>query len=174
MTAKKKSKPRRPPIYGVWRRMVDLETGEERLAIVAAHGVDRRLCRERGYRAGDEVRMELKEKRNVKFMRKAHGLGWLCAAQIEKFTGKSAHAVLKALQLESGVCCEMREIDLGELGKVMVKEARSLSFDDMEESEFEEFWKGIVHHLIDKYWNGLTPEQIEAQAEFFENDRIET
>lgn len=169
MTAKR-AKKLRTYVFAIVRKLVDPDTGELVAAFVPSHGIDRRICREKRCHANSEWRIELRKPRNPKFFRKAHSLGLLCAAQIDKFHGKDGHAVLKELQRESGVCCDLLELDLGQLGKVPVNEARSLSFDDMEETEFEDFWTGITRYLIATYWPNMTPEEIEHQAEFITND----
>lgn len=74
---KKRQKRAARPVYMEWRRMVDEQTGELRLALVAGSGIDKFLCSERGYRSGDQVRCEIKKPRNVKLHRLVHGLGKL-------------------------------------------------------------------------------------------------
>lgn len=162
---RKPKKPQRPRIFAVVRKLVDPSTGEEVAAFVPQTGIDRRLLRDRKVTTGSEWRLELSKPRNPKFFRLAHGLGVLVATQIEAFTGMDGHDVLKRLQVDSGVCCDYREIDLGELGKHAIKEAQSLSFDQMDETKFGLFWKGIVEHLCNTYWPTLTPEEVERQAE---------
>lgn len=89
-----------------------------------------------------------------------------------------AHAALKQVQLESGICCEMVEMDatpvvkalldaaeavlgagarkvlaavLPEIRTISVKVAQSLAFDSMEEEDFAAFFKGITAWIGDHY-----------------------
>lgn len=162
-SAKKRKRASRP-IYGVIEKVAVLETGEERLAIVAAHPIDRKLMAERGYRRGDEVRLEIKQSRNVRFHRLAHAIGNLLVEHVEKFRSLSGHAALKQVQQEAGVCCEPMEIDLGPLGKVQAQVARSLSFDSMDEAEFGEFFTGVTDYIDQHYASVLTDD---VRAEYF-------
>lgn len=161
---KKAAKRARRPIYGTVTRVAVLETGEERLAIVASHPIDRRLMKERGYRAGDDVRLEIKKPRNVKFHRLAHAIGNLLVDNVEEFVDLSGHDALKRVQTESGVCCDALEIDLGPLGKASVNQARSLAFDEMEEDEFAKFFEGITAYIGTKYAHVMLEE---VRAEFW-------
>ena len=156
-------KPKKEPVYLRLRKMIDEETGEYIKAWVCADATAQRQCQERGYKPGDLVRAELTKPRNLGFHRLAHAIGRLVLENIEGFTG-TAHDVLKRLQRESGVCCDEQEVDLGQFGKIPVKVARSLAFDDLDEVEFRELVKAICDHIAVKYWHGLSSEQIEAMA----------
>lgn len=152
----KKAKRARRPIYATIERVAVLETGEERLAILATHPIDRRLMKERGYRAGDEIRLEIKKARNIKFHRLAHAVGNLLVENVEQFRHLSGHDALKHVQRESGVCCEPMAIDLGALGMVSVNVPRSIAFDEMDETEFGEFFHGICDWIDQHYSSAMT------------------
>lgn len=165
MTAQTKAAKRaRRPIYLVPRRMVDAETGEEMGALVPAHPIDRRLLRERGFRRDIPIRAEMKQSRNVKFHRLAHAVGNLLADNVEAFAGLTGHEALKLVQMESGVCCEPMELNLGPLGKVQVKQPRSLAFDEMAEDEFGVFFEGITAYIGEHYAHVMLDE---IRAEFW-------
>jgi len=159
------------PIYATCMRVVDPTTGEELGAFVPLHDIDRRLAKDRGYRAGREYRLEIKESRNAAFHRLAHVIGHLLVDNVEGFRDLDAHAALKQLQLESGICCEMVEMDaspvvkalldaaevvlgagarrvlagvLPEIRTIPVKVPQSLAFDSMEEEDFGRFFTGIT------------------------------
>lgn len=154
---KKAAKRARRPIYGTFERVAVLETGEERLALLASHPIDRRLLKERGYRQGDEVRIEIKKARNVKFHRLAHAIGNLLVENVEQFRHLTGHDALKQVQQEAGVFCDPMEIDLGPvIGKVQARVARSIAFDEMDEGEFREFFKGITDYIDQHYASALT------------------
>lgn len=149
--AKVKAKRARRPIYATIARVAVLDTGEERLAILASHPIDRRLMKERGYRNGDEVRLEIKKPRNPKFHRLLHAIGGLMVDNVESFRDLDSHEAIKRLQRESGICCEPMEIDLGALGKVSVNVPQSIAFDEMDQADFEHLFKGITQYVADNY-----------------------
>ncbi|MDH1009983.1 DUF1367 family protein [Pseudomonas nicosulfuronedens] len=161
----KKAKRAGRPVYLEFKRMVDPETGEERLALVADSGIDRFLLKERGYKRGDKVRAELKLPRNLKFHRLVHALGRMCVEQIEDFHGLLAHDAVKRLQRETGLCCDVQTIDLPGIGKLDVAVAQSLSFDSMDEASFRELYQGICRHIATRYWPTLTEAQVADMAE---------
>lgn len=160
--AKIKAKRARRPIYGEWTRVIVAETGEERLGFLAAHPIDRRLLKERGWRCGAECRAEFKASRNVKFHRLAHAVGQLLVDNVEEFAGRSSHDALKEVQRRAGVCCESMEIDLGSLGKVTAQVARSLAFDEMDEDEFRGFFEGVVAYIGD-HFAGVMLDDVRAE-----------
>jgi len=161
---KAKLKRARRPIYATIERVAVLSTGEERLAILASHPIDRRLMKERGYHSGDEVRLEIKKPRNAKFHRLAHAVGNLLVENVEQFRDLSGHDALKQVQREAGVCCEPMEIDLGTLGRVPVNVPRSIAFDEMAEDEFATFFIGITQWIGDHYAGVMLDE---VRAEFW-------
>ena len=136
------------------------------------------LAKDRGYRVGHEYRLEIKASRNAAFHRLAHVLRHLLVDNVEAFRDLGAHAALKQVQLESGICCEMVEMDaspvvkalldaaetmlgtgarkalsgvLPEIRTIPVKVAQSLAFDSMEEEDFAAFFKGITAWIGDHY-----------------------
>lgn len=140
-------------------------------AVVRAGGFDvtsplvRERLREKGYQIGDDVAIEIYKVRNIKFNNLVHKFGELLAQNLDDFDGMEAHAVLKRLQLESGVACD--EIQLrGDFGLVYHRQAQSLSFDNMDDGEFSEVFRGLSRHVSKRYWTSLTPEQIEQMAGF--------
>lgn len=169
-----KAKRARRPIYLTPMKLMDPDTGEVFGAFVPCHPIDQRLAKERGYRVGHEYRAEIKQSRNVKFHRLAHAVGHLLVDNVEDFRDMDSHAALKAVQLQSGVACEVIEMDASPvvsalldaaetvLGKgartvlaavlpaiktIPVKVARSLAFDDMEDDEFANFFEGITAYI---------------------------
>ncbi len=162
---KVKAKRARRPIYGVIERVAVLSTGEERLAIVAAHPIDRKLMAERGFRRGDNVRLEVKRPRNVKFHRLLHAVGQLMVDNVEGWETLTSHDAVKRLQRESGVCCEEVEIDIPGMGKLLAKQAESLAFDEMLPERFEQLFEGITKHIGDHYAHVMLDD---VRAEFWQ------
>lgn len=162
--AKKSAKRARRPIYGEIRRVADCETGEIRLAIVAAHPIDRALMKDRKYREGDELRLEIKRPRNPKFHRLVHAIGQMLVEHVDGFEGLDAHGAIKRVQREAGVCCEEQTMDLPGLGTVTLKVPESLAFDEMDDARFRELFDGITRYIAERYWPDMTPEALEEMA----------
>jgi hypothetical protein len=120
---------------------------------------------------GTEVRAELKKPRNVKFHRLAHALGSMVVDQIAEFEGMKAHDALKRLQAASGAACETVAYELpGGLGKLTRSEPRSISFDEMDESEFQQVVATIYAHLRSRYWPSMEEDAIAEMVEMYERD----
>ena len=110
---------------------------------------------------------------------------------VHGFEAKNGHDAIKQIQLEADVCYDTVEMDaspvisalldaaeavlgagackvlgavLPEIRMTPVQVARSLAFDEMEEDEFAEFFRGITNHIDNTYASGLTDE---VRAEYF-------
>lgn len=162
--AKLKAKRARRPIYLVVRELLDPDTKERIGCLVPAHPVDRRLMRERKLVRGLEIRAELKQSRNPQFNRLVHAVGHLLVDNVDGFESLTSHDAIKRVQREAGVMCESMEIDLGTLGRVPVNVPRSISFDEMEEAEFREFFEGLRKHVEARYIPALSEH---ARAEYW-------
>ena len=187
-----RAKRARRPIYSVLLRAVILETGEERAGWFAAHPMDQRLCKDRGYRVGNEYRLDIKEGRAGWQHRLIHKIGGLMVDNVEGWEQLDCHSAVKQLQLESGVCCEMVEMDatpviaavldaceqlLGAGAKkvlsavlpviktIPVKRAESLAFDEMEQDRFQLLFDGITEHIGKRYSHVMLDA---VRAEFWE------
>lgn len=168
-----KAKRARRPVYATIRPVADIETGEERLAFLAMHPIDRRLMKERGYRRGDEVRLEIKRKRNIGFHRLFHALGQLLVDNVEGFEHRSSHDAIKHIQTKSGTCCEPQMVDMGTIqfgdisvpvGLVPVNVPRSMAFDEMDEDEAKTLFDGITAYISQHYAHVMLEE---VRAEFW-------
>ena len=124
----------------------------------------------RNYHTDDLVFAELKKPRNPKFHRMAHGLGALMQDNIEGFDHLDAHRVLKRLQLESGVGCEEMAYSLPNGETVLHSIPISLSYESMDQGEFEEVFRGLCHHVSQRYWPDLSEDQIKEMAECMINE----
>lgn len=121
--------------------------------------------RDRGYHVGDILAAELRKPRNPGFFRLAHAFGKLVADNIDEFSGMDAHSVLKRLQIEANVGCDEMLLNLPGVGKMVYRMPQSLSFDTMDDGEFREVYMGMCRHVAERYWHGLSAEQIAAMAE---------
>lgn len=161
MTAKKK----KPRAYFEIRKLIDPRTGEEVGCLVPRHRADRQMLRDKSLRVGDVVRLPVEKPRNEKFNRLVHGLGQLVREQVEGFEHKDAHATIKQLQSDSGVMCQPVTYSVPGLGTLVRSEPRSLAFDEMDEGEFHQFWRGICAYLVSRYWPGLDEQAIESMID---------
>lgn len=123
----------------------------------------REQLREKGYKAGDCVSLEIYKSRNPKFNGLAHVFGQLLADNLDDFSGMDSHDVLKRLQVEANVGCDEMMLR-GDFGMFWHRVPRSLSFDNMDEGEFKKTFNGLARHVAKKYWPTMTPEQIEQMA----------
>lgn len=155
---KVKAKRARRPIYLVVDRLMDPATGEMIGCLRPANMIDQRLMKERRFAVGKEIRAELKQSRNPAFHRLAHAVGNLLVDNVDKFAAMTGHDALKEVQRESGVCCDVIELDLGTLGRVPVKQPRSIAFDELEESDFKVFFDGVTHYIDEHYLPDMPPD----------------
>lgn len=129
-----------------------------------ADGLSEARLRAKGFHIGDLVFAELKKPRNPGYHRLAHQLGMLIADNLDEFDGMDPHAVLKRLQLESGIGCE--EIAYKINGMTVVQRIPlSLSFESMDEAEFEGVFRGMCRHLSKLYWPSASPDEIAAMLD---------
>ena len=131
-----------------------------------ADGLSQERLRERGYRVGDVVFVEMKKPRNPGFHRLVHALGQMVADNIEDFQGMNSHAVIKRLQLETGTYCD--EIAYRIHGMSVIQRVpRSLSFESLDDGEFHEVYAAICRHIGANYWKDLSADEVAKMAEMF-------
>lgn len=121
--------------------------------------------RQKGYKVGDVLGADLSKLRNPKFNRLVHRIGQLCVANIEEFHGLDAHTAIKRLQIEGKVACDEIGIMVPGYGMVIQFIPRSLSFDSLDEGEFNNAARAICRVIADRYWPNLSPDEIEEMAE---------
>lgn len=142
---------------------------------------------------GQVVCASIGKVRNEKFHRLAHTFGEIVAQNVEKFEGVQSHDVLKRLQAESGIGCDVIHVRASEVWGAMADHAseqaphlkpalqivgtllgdaevpinvpRSLAFGSMEETEFADVFGGLCRHVVKRYWPGLESWQVEMMAE---------
>jgi hypothetical protein len=113
---------------------------------------------------GDVIGAQITKLRNPKFNRLVHKLGILVTQNIEAFSGLDAHKAIKRLQIEGRIACDEIGVMVPGFGMVIQFIPRSLSFDSMDEAEFNDAAKQICRLIADRYWPSLDPEQIEQMA----------
>ena len=157
--------PKPPPIGLILRVMTDPVTGQPTACFVAATPADRSMLRERGFRLNTRVFAFLTLPRNPRFNNLVHGLGELLGRHLDRFAGKQSHDVIKALQVESGVCCDRTKTDLPDGGQLIHTKPQSLSYSSMGEDTFKAFWSGVCAYVIEHDWPTLTEERLTEMAE---------
>ena len=110
--------------------------------MVPADGYAASRLREKGYNVGDTLLATFVKPRNPKFHRLAHAFGRMCAENIDEFSRMSAHDVIKRMQMEADIGCDMVDVTMPGVGSVEVRMPRSLSFASMGEGEFREVFSG--------------------------------
>jgi hypothetical protein len=123
--------------------------------------------RERGYKVGDLVSAEIRKLRNPGFHRLAHNIGTVCANNIDEFHGIDAHTVLKKLQASGKIACDEDVFEIPGFGYFTKITPQSLSFESMEEGEFQIVVRQFCNHIAERYWPSMTPEAIEEMAGSF-------
>jgi len=118
---------------------------------------------------GDLVFCQISKPRNPGFHRLAHAFGRLVSENIDGFSGLDAHSVLKRMQIESGIGCDEIAIIMKGVGPCMYRVPKSLSFESMDQMQFETIFSGLCSHVSTQYWGGLDPEEIERMAEVMVN-----
>jgi hypothetical protein len=134
-------------------------------ALIPADPYAESKLRARGYRMGDLLAAELTKPRNPKFNRLVHQLGQLVIANLDAFSGLDAHKAIKRLQIEGKVACDEIGIHVQGYGTVIQLIPRSLSYESMDEGEYQEAARGISRTIAERYWPDTTPEAIERMAE---------
>lgn len=134
-------------------------------AIIPADACALSKLRERGYRVGDLVVVDLCKPRNPKFNGLVHKLGMLVVENIPAFAGIESHAAIKRLQLEGKVACEEIGYMIPGYGMAIQFIPRSLSFESMDEAAFKNAAMAICRTISERYWPDMSPERIENMAE---------
>lgn len=134
-------------------------------ALVPADSYAASVLRERGYKVGDLIKADMTKPRNPKFNRLVHRIGQLVVANLDAFHGMDAHKALKRIQLEGNIACDEIAITVQNLGMVMAKIPQSISFEAMDEGQYNEVARAMCRYLSERYWPTATPEAIEAMAE---------
>ena len=137
---------------------------------VPADGYAQTQLRNKKLKIGDVVRCDVRKLRNQKFNRLVHRIGQLCAENIEAFSGLDAHTCIKRMQIEGKIACDEIGIMVPGYGMVIQFIPRSMSFDSMDEAEYNDCAKRICRLIAERYWPDLEPDQIEEMAECMVNE----
>ena len=75
------------------------------------------------------------------------------------------HLPLERIQAEGHIGCEYISYRDENGVKCTLGYPRSLSYDEMDQSEFEEVFTAMCRHVAARYWPGLTMDQVAEMAE---------
>lgn len=158
---------------------------------VPADAYAEQQLRDKKFKIGDIVKVFVRKLRNGKFNRKVHRIGKLCVTHIDEFRHMDAHSVIKRIQLEGNIYCDEMAIKpsvagmsipkqiismlepilnafglkLTEDGLLIVRYPQSLSYESMDQADYEDAAKKICRYLSENYLHGLEEWQIEELAE---------
>ena len=158
-------------VYMKWRVLVDPSTGEEIRALVACSATDRGILSSRKFRPDGRVRAEIKNPRHEGFHRLVHQFGTFLVQHVASYSqfiainGKpDSHAAVKECQARSGAGCERVTYDMDVPGMGMMQvsrmEPRSISFDEMDEDEFQAAFRQMMEHVAENDYPDLNEMQI--------------
>ena len=139
-------------------------------SLVPADPVQAAKLRDRRYHMNDLVLADITKPRNPKFNKLVHQLGQLVVQNIDAFSCLDAHKAIKRLQIEGRIACDEIGVMVANFGMVIQFIPRSLSFESMDESEYQEAAKGICRTIAERYWKDCSPEEIERMAECMVNE----
>jgi len=128
-------------------------------------GYTKSRLRAKGYHIGDEVLIQISKCRNPKFHRFVHQFATLLKENIEDFANMDSHSIIKRIQIEANIFCEEVSVKIPQLGYTIVRLPLSLSFDNMDEGEFEEFYKSLTRYVVQTYWPDLDEDRIQQMAQ---------
>ena len=117
-----------------------------------------------GHKVGDLVFAEFSKPRSPGFHRLAHQLGSMLSENLDAFEGVDSHMVLKRLQIEADVGCDHMALNFPGVGPVTYRQARSLSYESMDESEFRAVIGAICRHTSKTYWPDCSADEVERMA----------
>lgn len=154
--AKQSIKPKRKP-EKIFLRVI-------RGGLIPADNFAETQLRNKKFKVGDVVGAEIRKLRSHGLNRHAHKIAILCHRNIDEFSNYTdMHLLLKRLQIESGAACDEVGVKLAGMW-CTVRQPRSFSFEQMDESEFRDAVKVICRYISKEYWISLTPEEIEDMS----------
>lgn len=157
----------KPKVYLKLRSLIDPATGREVAAFVASGDADKYALRERDLALGDIVRAELTKPRNEQFHRLVHALGAILSENVSGYEGLKSHDAIKKLQLEAKVYCDAEEMQVLDMALVRYI-PQSISYDSMDETTFQDFWKQCCKYLAEKYWSNMSYDEFNAMIDEYD------
>lgn len=137
----------------------------EKGALVLADSAAVRYFRESGIKVGETIFVEITKPRNPEFNGLAHKLGTVIAENVEAFDGMKGHDVLKKIQRDARIECDITEAEIAGM-RVEFINPRSLSYESLDQVRFYDFVKQVCHYVSKKYWPSVSPSRIARMADF--------
>jgi len=129
-----------------------------------ADDIAEEALRERKYAVNDKVSAVLRKPRNPQYHRLAHVFGKMLVENLEDFENLNSHEALKKIQIEAKIKCQRIPILLKHTRISDYLIPQSLSFESMDQTEFQEVYKAMCAHVFKRYWPDLTPQQVEEMT----------
>jgi hypothetical protein len=161
------------PVFCRRKEMMDPESGELVPCMVPASRTERLALDAKRVPDDAVLRVDICVPRNWKFFRKAHALAKLVAFHVEGYERfrTDSHGMLKHLQVEAGVECDVTVSDVPGIGRMQFTKARSMAFEEMEEEAFDRVYRAICQYVIDAHWPGFSVEQLAEMSGFVGDER---
>lgn len=178
-----KKKPTEKAIMGQIVTLMDPDGGELIKCIVPAYLLDKRAMNDRGLRVGDFVLMDVFKDRNPRFWRLFHALSGFVAENVEDMNGLRHHDALKKLQLDGNIYCQFEIIEpdpgtaelLRQAGLPVTgwhkRVAKSLNFDDTDETEAAQIWEELCDYVAKTYFAGWDSDTVAQAADHWADNR---
>jgi len=147
--SRKKAKPRDRHLEHQAIRLVVRADG----SFVPADFEARKLCRDRKLYAGIEMLAYLYEPRDLKQWKQAHQVGTFLRDHVEKFSGMDAHAVLKTIQREARIHCDISKLEAAGVSFELVQ-PKTLAFGFMDETQWIAIYRQICEYIVKQGWLG--------------------
>ena len=139
-------------------------------ALVPADRYSAEALKARKLGPSDVVFATLRKPRNPKFHRLAHALGQMLVENLDEFAELDSHSCLKRIQLEADIACDQMAINFPGLGPCSYRMPRSLSFESLDQTQFEAVYTAMCRHIAARYWPSLTPERVAEMAELMAHE----
>lgn len=109
------------------------------------------------FRLGDRVTCEITMVRSPVFFRAIHKLARMLINNTDTFHGKREHDVIKRLQSESAVWCDVYRVDQegSDEPALLLYVPKSVAFGSMDEAEFRAGFDLIADYVAATYWPGF-------------------
>jgi hypothetical protein len=134
----------------------------EKGALVPANEIERERLRKKGYQVGDILRAELRKPRNPRHHRLVMGL---IAKLVENFDGlQTVDQALTIIKIKLGRA--QPYTDASTMRTYWVPE--SINFENMDQGDFEEFWRDLCALVVRDFWPDMTPERVTELAEMMD------
>jgi hypothetical protein len=135
--------------------MLRLEEVGHRKGFFAADHVSAAKLKQRAFRLGQTVSVEIRVPRDPTQWRRAHALGDFLIQNTDEFANYTdAHHVLKRLQLEGNIECDSIAIR-GDFGLLEHRVPRSLAFENMDQIVFNRVYAEFCKLIQRKYVEGF-------------------